>query len=144
MTSLDPGAAAPEEKRTIETPLSSKVSGRRRTVRLTTLTDDAPVDTPPDPPSVPMPRSGGAHRADRGADRGHVLPTSRDDWLVLAERVVGDWAATLRAALLLVLAVAAMLMVIGIVFGVGPALAIAFVALLVLLAGRRRDGPDQR
>ncbi|HEV7649201.1 MAG TPA: hypothetical protein VGP26_13670 [Actinophytocola sp.] len=86
------------------------------------------------------PDSGGAHRATRP----HLFPTSRDAWLVLAERVVGDWAATLRAALLLVLAVAAAIMVIGIVFGIGPAVATAILALLAFLAGRHRGGSVHR
>jgi hypothetical protein len=84
--------------------------------------------------------SGGAHRLTRP----HLFPTSRDAWLVLAERAVGDWAATLRTALLLVLAVAAAIMVIGIVFGAGPALATAILALLVFLAGRDRGGSVHR
>ena len=86
------------------------------------------------------PDSGGAHRASRP----QLFPTSRDAWLVLAERVVGDWAATLRAALLLVLAVAAAIMVIGLVFGIGPALATAILALLVFLGGRHRGGSVHR
>lgn len=101
----------------------------RRTVRLAELPD---LESTPDRPRTPV--SGGAHRAVRA----HALPTSRDDWLVLAERAVGDWAATLRAALLLFLAVAAVIMVIGIAAGVGPALAAAFLALLVFVVGRRR------
>jgi len=102
----------------------------RRTVRLTAL---PAVETTPERPRTS--ESGGAHRAARA----HALPTSRDDWLVLAERAVGDWAATLRAALLLLLAVAAGIMVIGLLAGVGPALAIAFLALLVFVVGRHRD-----
>jgi hypothetical protein len=104
-------------------------------VRLAALADP---DATPQPP--PRRESGGAHRATRA----HGLPTSRDDWLVLAERVVGDWAATLHAALLMVLAVAAVIMVIGLVFGTGPALATAFLALLVFLVGRRRGGSLRR
>jgi hypothetical protein len=84
--------------------------------------------------------SGGAHRITRP----HLFPTSRDAWLVLAERAVGDWAATLRAALLLVLAVAAAIMVVGTVLGAGPALATAILALLVFLAGRDRSGSVHR
>ena len=84
--------------------------------------------------------SGGAHRISRP----HLFPTSRDAWLVLAERAVGDWAATLRTALLLVLAVAAAIMVVGIVFGAGPALATAILALLVFLYGRDRGGSIHR
>jgi hypothetical protein len=108
----------------MNTPKSS-----RRTVRLAALPD---VHTTPERPRAS--ESGGAHRAVRA----HALPTSRDDWLVLAERAVGDWAATLRAALLLFLAVAAVIMVIGLLVGVGPALATAFLALLVFVVGRHR------
>lgn len=134
MTSLDPGAApTPEAGRRADTPRGSQ-SGRR-VVRLAALTD---LDATPEPPT--RRESGGAHRATRGQG----LPTSRDDWLVLAERVVGDWAATLHAALLLVLAVAAVIMVIGLVFGLGPALATAFLAMLVFLAGRHRGGSLRR
>lgn len=127
MTSLKPGAApAPEEQRAVGAAPRSNV---RRTIRLAALNDVR---------STPRPRrpleSGGAHRAPHG--RG--LPTSREDLLVLAERVVGDWAATLHAALLLLLAVCAAIVAVGIVFGVGPALATAFLALLVFLVGRHR------
>jgi hypothetical protein len=104
-------------------------------VRLTPLAD---VDTTPAPRQ--MPERGARHRASRGL----AVPTSRDDWLVLAERVVGDWAATLRAAMLLALALAAAIMVIGLVLGLGAALATAFVLLIVLVAGRRRDGLRRR
>jgi hypothetical protein len=100
-------------------------------VRLAALPD---MDATPEPP--PRRESGGAHRARRR----RVFPTSRDDWLVLAERVVGDWAATLRTALLLVLAVAAVLTMVGVAFGPEPALAAAFLAFLVFLAGRDRGG----
>jgi hypothetical protein len=114
--------------RQIDTPPSA-----RRTVRLAELPDEL-TDVASTPDRRRQPVSGGAHRAARP----HALPTSRDDWLVLAERAVGDWAATLRAALLLFLAVAAVIMVIGIVAGVGPASAAAFLFLLLFLAGRRR------
>jgi hypothetical protein len=100
-------------------------------VRLAALPD---VDASPEPPQ--RREAGGAHRASRR----RLLPTTRDDWLVLAERVVGDWAATLRTALLLVLAVAAVLTTVAVAFGPQPALAAAFLAFLVFLAGRDRGG----
>lgn len=126
VTSLKPGAApAPETK---SRPIGTSANGRR-IVRLTAITD---VKSTPAPRRAP--EGGGAHRAARS--RG--LPTSRDDLLIIAERIVGDWAATLRAALLLLLAVVAAIAVIGIVFGAGPALVVGFLALLVFLAGRRR------
>jgi hypothetical protein len=129
VTSLEPGAAPSSEgNRPVDTP-TGKTAGRRR-VRLAALPDaNATSEQPPR-------RESGAHRARRG--RG--FPTSRDDWLVLAERLVGDWAATLRTALLLVLAVAAVLAMIGFAFGPEPALAAAFLAFLVFLAGRDRGG----
>jgi hypothetical protein len=136
VTSLKPGAAPrPEENRPIDTPPTSKVS-RRRIVRLTAIADATP---PPAAPRTDEVRPSGPRHA-----RGRSLPSSRDDWLVLAERVVGDWAATLRSALLLGLAVTAVIMVIGLVFGTGAALATTFLALLVFLAGRRRGGPVRR
>lgn len=94
--------------------------------------DDAADSTRQRPP---RPESGGAHRARRRA-----FPVSRDDWLVLAERVVGDWTATLRAALLIALALAAVLTTVGLVFGAIPALAGAGLVLVVFLVGRRRGG----
>jgi len=96
-------------------------------VRLVPLSD---VD---DKPAAPAATGGGAHR------RARALPWSRDAWLVLAERMVGDWAATLRAALLLALSVASVIMVIGLLFGLGAALATTFISLLIFLVGRRRD-----
>jgi hypothetical protein len=103
-------------------------------VRLAALPD---VDATSDPDGFqPRRESGGMHRARRG----RMVPTTRDDWLVLAERAVGDWAATLRTALLLVLAVAAGLTMIAVAFGPEPALAAGFLAFLVFLAGRDRGG----
>jgi hypothetical protein len=133
VTSLEPGAAPSSEgNRPVDTPTGPK--GGRRIVRLAALPD---VDATPEPGGLqPRRESGGAHRVRRG--RG--FPTSRDDWLVLAERAVGDWAATLRTALLLVLAVAAVLAMIGVAFGPEPALAAGFLAFLVFLAGRDRGG----
>ena len=100
----------------------------RRTVQLAAL---AEAQTPADPPRpvviIPEPRTGRSS-----------VPTSRDDWLRLAERAVGNWAATLRAALLLALLFAGMVMSIGIAFGVDSAAAAATVGLLVFLAGRTR------
>jgi hypothetical protein len=129
VTRLEPGAApSTEGNRPIDTP--NGPTPRRRRVRLAALPH---VDVTPEAPTR---RESGAHRA--GGGRG--FPTSRDAWLVLAERVVGDWAATLRTALLLVLAVFAVLAMIGVAFGPEPAFAAAFLAFLVFLAGRDRGG----
>jgi hypothetical protein len=140
VTSLRRGAGpTPEENRPIETTSATKPkSSGRRSVRFTGHHD---LETTPEPPTRPEP--GSAHGAHRAARR-RAFPASRDDWLVLAERVVGDWAATLRGALLLVLAVGVGLIGIGVAFGLRPALATAFVALIVFLAGRRRSDSVHR
>ncbi len=132
MTSLEPGTApAPEEERTID-PQPPRKGPDRRTVQLAAL---AELDVTPEPPPAPVkiipePRTRGRFS----------LPTTRDDWLRLAEWAVGDWAATLRNALLLLLVFVAMLTLIGVVFGVESAAAATTVGLIVFLAGRRRDG----
>lgn len=132
MTSLGPGTApAPGEKRAIELQQSSK-RPHRRTVQLAEL---AVVDDQPDPPLPPVVIPAPRTETDRFS-----IPKSGDDWLRLAERVVGDWAATLRNALLLLLAFAAMVVSIGFAFGVASAAAATAVGLLVFLAGRRRGG----
>ncbi|OLF11664.1 hypothetical protein BLA60_12080 [Actinophytocola xinjiangensis] len=69
-----------------------------------------------------------------------AIPTTRDGWLRVAERVVGDWAATLRNAFVLLLAFAAMIALIGIAVGVESAGAAMAVGVVVFLFGRRRDG----
>ena len=143
VTSPRPGTVLTSEEHTSP---GSKPA-RRRVVRLTALpivetgtrTGTYPrADTTADVTAEPAPRpeSGGAHRARR--HRG--FPASRDDWLVIAERVVGDWTSTLRAALLATLVVAAVLTTIGLVFGAVPALAAGGFALFVFLVGRRRGG----
>ncbi|HEX2130083.1 MAG TPA: hypothetical protein VHH15_00890 [Actinophytocola sp.] len=74
------------------------------------------------------------------ATRRSFVPTSRDEWLRLAERVVGDWTATLRAALVLVLLFAAAVTAIGVMVG-PPAAAVATLAgLVAFLIGRSRGG----
>lgn len=127
VTSIRSGTApAPGENRPIDPHPTTKAPGRR-TVQLAALArTDVPVDPPPPAVIVPEPRAAGL--------------TSRDGWLRLAERVVGDWTATLRAALLLVLVFAGMVVSLGVAFGPGSALAASSVGLLVFLAGRRRGG----
>jgi hypothetical protein len=132
VTSLGPGTApAPGQKRAIDLQQPSK-RPNRRTVQLAEL---AELDDQPDPPLppviIPQPRT----EAGRFS-----VPKSGDDWLRLAERVVGDWAATLRNALLLLLAFAAIAVSIGFAFGVESAAAAAAVGLVVFLAGRRWGG----
>ncbi|MCT2586949.1 hypothetical protein [Actinophytocola gossypii] len=120
-------ASTPEEARSTDSPTSAP---DRRTVELAGL---AVLTTEPDPPEptspvvVPTPPV-----------RTSFAPTRRDDWLRLAERVVGDWAATLRAALGLALLFAAAVLVIGLALGPLSAAATAVVGLVVFLIGRRR------
>jgi hypothetical protein len=134
VTSLEPGtASAPEEERTIDAQPPRK-GPDRRTVQLAVL---AEMDIQPDPPPVPIRIIIPEPRSPRGR---FSMPTSRDDWLRLAEWAVGDWAATLRNALLLLLVFAAMITLIGIAVGVESAAAATVVGLIVFLAGRRRDG----
>ena len=92
----------------------------------------AEAPSPPEPARPPA-----VVVLDRPARRGFV-PTSRDDWLRLAERMVGDWAATLRAALGLALLFAAAVVVIGVVLGPISAAVAALVGLVVFLLGRGR------
>jgi hypothetical protein len=101
---------------------------------LATLTVEAQSPAEPVPPPVvvvPAPPV-----------RQSLVPSSRDDWLRLAERVVGDWAATLRAALGLTLLFAAAVVMIGLALGPISAAAAAVVGLVVFLVGRRRGDSD--
>ncbi|WP_143229521.1 hypothetical protein [Actinophytocola xanthii] len=93
------------------------------------MTREAPELPPPRRTALPEPR------------RRRFSPTARDDWLRLAEWLVGDWAATLRQALWMALLFLAVVLVIGVAFGLGIALATLAVGTVVFLAGRRRGGP---
>lgn len=64
--------------------------------------------------------------------------TSKDRLLRVAERVVADWAPTLREAALRILLFAVVLIVLGIAFGGGVALLGVVVGFLMFLVGRRR------
>jgi hypothetical protein len=131
VTILRPGTVpAPEEKSTNTTqPLER--APRRRRVQLAVLaaTREDPAPPPPRLPTMPEPR------------RRHFAPTARDDWLRLAEWLVGDWAATLRQALRLALLFLAVVLALGVTLGVGVALATVLIGMVVFLAGRRRGGP---
>jgi hypothetical protein len=112
----------PEENRQIETQRQPKT---RRTVRLTT-----PDDSQPDPATVSQTR------------RVPAMPrlSLKDRLLRVAELAVGDWAPTLREALLRVLVFAVVLVAVGIAFG--PAIAVlgAVVGFLMFLVSRSRAG----
>jgi hypothetical protein len=111
----------PEENRQIETQKQPKT---RRTVRLTTL-----GDAQPEPATAPH-----VHRA---PPRRMVL---KDRLLRLAELVVGDWAPTLREALLRVLLFAVVLVAVGIAFGPATAVLGAVAGFLMFLVSRSRAG----
>lgn len=130
MTSIRPDIAkTPEENGTIET---EPTRPHRRTVRLTVLAEPR-TEADPLPPAPRVVRS-----------RPRRVPVTRDDWLRLAERAVGDWASTLREALLMVVLFAGFLAAIGIAFGVTSAVFGAIAGLVVYLLGRRRGGSGHR
>lgn len=64
------------------------------------------------------------------------VPVSADDWLRIAEWVIGDWAATLRTALLVVVLFAGVLTGIGFAFGPEFALLGGIAGAIVFLVGR--------
>lgn len=98
----------------------------RRTVRLTV----------PDEPARPV-----APRQRRTPAPVRVTPNDR--LLRVAELVVGDWAPTLREALLRVVLFTGVLVALGIAFGSGVALTGALVGFVMFLAGRSRRGADE-
>jgi len=133
VTSPEPGtASAPEEERAID-PQHPRNGPDRRVVQLAELADwdVTPAERPVPVTIIPEQRAPGGR---------FVIPTTRDGWLRLAERVVGDWAATLRNAFALLLLFAAMITLIGIAVGVESAAAATAVGVVVFLFGRRRDG----
>lgn len=69
----------------------------------------------------------------------------RDRWLRLAEQVIGGWAATLRVALLMMVAFVGLVILVGVAFGFSGALLGALVSGVALyLVGRRyRHGPSR-
>jgi hypothetical protein len=95
----------------------------RRKVQLVEL-----VETQPEPSVVPAPRVE-VHRT-QPADR----------LLRVAERVVGDWAPTLREALLRVMVYAILVACLGVVLGPQVAVLAATVGFVMFLVGRKRTG----
>ncbi len=69
------------------------------------------------------------------------LPVRRDRWLRVAELVVGDWAPTLREALLRVVLFVLVLVALGVLFGAGISLLGAVIGALMFLVGRRKTDP---
>lgn len=113
-------AMTPEEERSADLARPA-----RRTVRLA-------ADVEPEPlTEMPAPARPASHT---------LRPAHRDRVLRVAERVVGDWAPTLREALVRVLVFAVVLAVLGVAFGAGVAAAGAAVGIVMFLIGRRRAG----
>jgi hypothetical protein len=110
----------PEDGRSADTQRTQA----RRTVKLAT-------DVVPEPSATPASRRPATHA---------LRPALRDRVLRVAERAVGDWAPTLREALVRVVVFAVVLMVLGVVLGAEVAVAGAAVGLLMFLIGRRRSG----
>ena len=96
----------------------------RRTVRLA-------ADVEPEAAEAPAPRRPASHA---------LRPALRDRVLRVAERAVGDWAPTLREALVRVLVFAVVLVALGVTLGVWVAAAGAAVGFVTFLIGRRRAG----
>jgi hypothetical protein len=112
-----------DEKRPVDTDRQPRA---RRTVRFT-----APEETRPEPEAT-APR-----------DEHVPVPPRRvlnDGLLRVAERVVGDWAPTLREAMLSGLLFVVVLVVLGIALGVWISALGAVVGLAMFLVGRRRAG----
>ena len=96
----------------------------RRTVRLA-------ADVEPEQSETPAPRRPASHA---------LRPVLRDRVLRAAERAVGDWAPTLREALVRVLVFAAVLVALGVTLGAAVAAVGAAAGCVMFLIGRRRAG----
>lgn len=68
--------------------------------------------------------------------RARRFPVSADDWLRIAEWLIGDWAATLRTALLVAVLFVGVLTGVGFAFGPEFALLGGITGVGVFLAGR--------
>lgn len=112
----------PEENRPIDTDQIDKPAARRK-VQLVEQTE-----TQPEPATFPAPRA--AVQKARPADR----------LLRVAERVVGDWAPTLREAFMRVLVFAVLVVCLGVALGGEMAVLGAVVGFVMFLVGRRRAG----
>lgn len=87
-----------------------------------------PVEPQPTPAVLPAPRA--VARRTRPSDR----------LLRVAERVVGDWAPTLREAMIRVLVYAILVTCLGVMLGAEVAVLAATVGFVMFLVGRRRTG----
>lgn len=137
MTSLRPETATrPEEHSPVETARSQETAGtERRIVQLEVLADPGPerLGKPTGKPKPPSSVSGTPARR---------VPVTGDDWLRLAELVVGDWTSTLREALVRVVWFTCVLIALGVAFGVEVALVGATAGVMSFLVNRRRSSSD--
>ncbi|MGB3437544.1 MAG: hypothetical protein WBA97_02225 [Actinophytocola sp.] len=112
-------AMTPEEGRSAELERPA-----RRTVRLAAAVER-------EPSTAPASRRPATHA---------LRPATRDRVLRVAERVVGDWAPTLREALVRVVVFAVVLVALALTLGAEVAAAGAAVGFVMFLVGRRRAG----
>jgi hypothetical protein len=122
----------PEKNRPIDT--KSTPQSIRRVVQLAELAELAEVENVPAPraeyrPSVAMPAP--------------AVTPPRDRWLRVAELVVGDWAPTLREALVRVLVFVVVLAALAVTLGGETAVLGAVVGFVMFLVGRRRAEADR-
>jgi hypothetical protein len=125
-------AATPDGNR----PIDNKPVQPRRTVRLQALAEawDEADQVPVEIPAARLPVQD--QPVVRVRPRARRVPVSADDWLRIAEWLIGDWAATLRTALLVVVLFAGTLTVVGIAFGPEFAMLGGITGAVVFLAGR--------
>jgi hypothetical protein len=125
-------AATPDGNRSIDNvPVQA-----RRTVRLQVLAESRDVveQVPVQVPAARLPMQD--QPVVRVRPRARHLPVSADDWLRIAEWLIGDWAATLRTALLVLVLFAGVLTGIGFAFGPEFALLGGITGAVIFLVGR--------
>lgn len=127
--------------------ITTDESRKRGTVtRIRPESTMTPEENRPQPPqtrrSVRLPAPDEPVRHTARQESGVPAPARggmKDQVLRVAERVVGDWAPTLRAAALRVALFALVLIAVGIAFGVKFAVLGAVVGFVMFLVGRRRE-----
>jgi len=125
-------AATPDGNRSID----DEPVQARRTVRLQVLAEsrDVAAQVPVQVPAARLPVQD--QPVVRVRPRARHLPVSADDWLRIAEWLIGDWAATLRTALLVLVLFAGVLTGIGFAFGPEFALLGGITGAVIFLVGR--------
>jgi hypothetical protein len=125
-------AATPDGNRSID----NEPVQARRTVRLQVLAEsrDVAAQVPVQVPAARLPVQD--QPVVRVRPRAKHLPVSADDWLRIAEWLIGDWAATLRTALLVLVLFAGVLTGIGCAFGPEFALRGGLTGAVIFRVGR--------